>query len=422
MTVFVYSRIAAVVVVASTMLVATRSVSSFSSSSSSVPTSLFAFPSSRSHHGRRLDSALRVSHFIASAGLNGDDSENDDDDDGPSTSSASATHVVVTSTSASTASSVDRVTLGHPNGDAVDARPRTTKTVWLLSDSTGVTVKTALSKCLSQFDWEDDECFLTENGAGVCEIERRTFTFVRSEETVLAILEQAARVEAMVAFTFAMPNLRVYAATVCGDLRLPHVDLMGPMIDTLSGFLGMRPVGNPGKQALNDGYYGRIAAMEFTLKADDGKAPSLLKEAEVVLVGVSRTGKTPLSVVLSQTTGWKVCNIPLVYEVPPPKELLADDVDPRRVFCLMLHPRDLGRIRKTRLEQQGLSANGKTAAAASTYADRDYLMKDLIKARSLAKEKGWTEIDVTGRSVEETSSIICDVMSERFGYLQKMVI
>lgn len=100
--------------------------------------------------------------------------------------------------------------------------------------------------------------------------------------------------------------------------------------------------------SLSDSYYRRIAAVEFTLKADDGASPRLLPEADVVILGVSRTGKTPLSVVLSQQYSLKVANVPLVLEVGPPKEL--GDCDPRRVFCLTINPSELRRIRTARLE------------------------------------------------------------------------
>jgi regulator of PEP synthase PpsR (kinase-PPPase family) len=212
------------------------------------------------------------------------------------------------------------------------------------------------------------------------------------------------------------------------------VDLLGPTLGGLSTFLDRDPIGRPlsllPKQqssslrrgvGLSDSYYQRIAAMEFTLKADDGQAPWLLAEADVILVGVSRTGKTPLSVVLSQSMGLKVANIPLVLEVPPPKELLdVAAIDPDRIFCLTIAPSELKRIRTTRLERRNVKKVEERYAAAaaatrkkrmststsringgyddndddkvhrSNYNDRAYVMNDLRNARDLSAKYGWT--------------------------------
>jgi regulator of PEP synthase PpsR (kinase-PPPase family) len=160
--------------------------------------------------------------------------------------------------------------------------------------------------------------------------------------------------------------------------------------------------------------------VEFTLKADDGQSPWLLPEADIVLVGVSRSGKTPLSVVLSQTMSLKVANIPLVVEVPPPKQLL-EQVDPNRVFCLTIAPSELRKIRTSRLERRGIKKieekyemSSIHASSSSNYADRSYLLKDLANARKLSEEQGWAEVDVTGRAVEETATLIMELFSQRF--------
>merc|ERR1711957_479416 len=128
--------------------------------------------------------------------------------------------------------------------------------------------------------------------------------------------------------------------------------------------------------------------------------------ADVVIVGVSRTGKTPLCVVLSQMMGWKVGNVPLVLEVPPPAELLDT-----------INPNQLKKIRQTRLEMRGVKEqeNRSDAMSQSNYADRNYLLKDLKKARELCQSQGWTEVDVTGRAVEETAAMLSEIITNRFG-------
>lgn len=293
----------------------------------------------------------------------------------------------------------------------------------LISDSTGMTAQTAISKCLSQFDWSDDECVITDVGE-VCKIKKSIHTFVRTEDDVAAIIRQAKTRSAMATFTFADPNLRAATVTLCEKEGVPFVDLMGPMLLRMKDFLKMTPNGVPrNRVALNRDYFRRIEAVEFTLKADDGQAPWLLRDADVVIVGVSRTGKTPLSVVLSQMMGWKVGNVPLVLEVPPPAQLLdMDEIDSKRVFCLTINPKDLKRIRERRLEMRGVkeqekridSLSGVNVNTKSNYADRNYLLKDLKNARELCLAQGWTEVDVTGRAVEETAAVLSEIMTKRF--------
>jgi len=229
-------------------------------------------------------------------------------------------------------------------------------------------------------------------------------------------------------YTLADPVLRQYAMKTCKESGVPHIDLMGPALDVLGGFLEREPQGisgrfetkSPVRRTLGDSYYQRMDAVEFCLKADDGQSPWLLPEADIIIVGVSRSGKTPLSVVLSQTMSLKVANIPLVLEVPPPSQLV-EEVDPRRVFCLTIAPTQLRKIRSSRLERRNVrkveNQNKNSAIldrGKSNYADRNYLLKDLQSARKLAQEHNWTEIDVTGRAVEETATIIVELFNERF--------
>lgn len=159
-------------------------------------------------------------------------------------------------------------------------------------------------------------------------------------------------------------------------------------------------------------------AVELTLKADDGQSPWLLSDADVIIVGVSPTGKTPLRVVLPQTMGLKVANIPLVLECPPPKELFDESIDSEWVFCLTIAPSGFKKIRTSRLQR----INVKQMEAKyefgpqqkSNYADRDYLLEGFATRTRACPPKDWTEIDVTGRAVEETAGYISELMNERF--------
>jgi len=328
------------------------------------------------------------------------------------------------------------------------------KRIFLVSDATGVMSRSVLLKSLAQFDTcadervpyataknknnnvDDDDNVLP--ATGTCDVQIRTFTFVRSISALSQILQTANDKNACIMYTIAEPKLRNHACMECQQLRLPHVDLMGPSLDVLSKFLDEEPLGipaifsTPTKQRrsskLGDSYYQRIDAVEFCLKADDGQSPWLLPEADIVLVGVSRSGKTPLSVVLSQTMSLKVANIPLVMEVPPPSQLL-EEVDPKRVFCLTINPKELRRIRTNRLEKRGVkdmeakfneenkgsnNNNNGIIIPKSNYADRSYILKDLSSVRKLCAKHNWTEVDVTGRAVEETATSIVEMFNQRF--------
>ena len=214
------------------------------------------------------------------------------------------------------------------------------KLVFLISDGTGTTVKSFIQKTLAQFGTSSERlCSVgregSVNGEGLQpehNVQTRMFNFIRGEEAVAAIIKKAEERKAMVAFTMADPLLREKTLRMCELSQVPVLDLLGPTLDIMSSFLNKAPIGvpqyKPSRQtALSNSYYRRIDAMEFTLKVDDGQSPWLLPKADIILVGVSRTGKTPLSVVISQTMGLKVANIPLVLECPPPNQLLSEELD-----------------------------------------------------------------------------------------------
>ena len=299
------------------------------------------------------------------------------------------------------------------------------RSILILSDTTGVTAKSAVEKGLAQFNG-CDERFLSadEDDKDPCELlQKNLYPFIKKPEEIGPIIEKAQERNSMVVFTFGDPIMRYKVIELCEASNLDFVDLLGPMFDTMANFFDREPLGVPGssknppaRKELTELYYNQVDAIEFTLKADDGMAPWLLPEADVILLGVSRTGKTPLSVIMSQSQGLKVANIPLVLELDPPKELFQANIDPRRVFCLTLNPVDLQRIRETRLERELNTAPDQT----SNYADWDYLRKDLAKARRMAEENGFTEIDVTGRAVEETASQISSILNDRFPSLDEL--
>jgi regulator of PEP synthase PpsR (kinase-PPPase family) len=171
-------------------------------------------------------------------------------------------------------------------------------------------------------------------------------------------------------------------------------------------YLGSAPAGVPGLlHSINDDYFRRIEAVEFAVKNDDGAEPRNLPKADLVLVGISRTSKTPLSTYLAQR-GLKVANVPLVLGVDPPEEL--SQVDDRKVFGLIVQPDMLMRIRQARLSHLGMPHD-------SSYGQRAHIDNEIAYSREIfRKHANWPVIDVTNRAIEETAADILRIYQERF--------
>lgn len=260
----------------------------------------------------------------------------------------------------------------------------------VVSDSTGETAEKAVRAALLQFP-----------RAGA---ELRLHTRVRSEEAVRPILERAARENALVVFTVVSPELREYIHTSSYELKIDALDLIGSLIGKLSQFLDREPLNEPrGALPLSEEYFRRIEAVEFTVKSDDGKEPRNFKKADLILVGVSRTSKTPLSTLLAQR-GIKVANLPLVLGIGIPPEL--QDAPQDRVVALTIGIDQLCEIRQARLRQLGMPAE-------TNYAVREHVREELAFATKLFNQHNWPVIDVTGRAIEETAVIVLETLKDR---------
>lgn len=184
-----------------------------------------------------------------------------------------------------------------------------------------------------------------------------------------------------------------------------EVDLIGPVIDALATLTGKRPSEQPGIQHdIGTEYFKRIEAMEFTVNHDDGRNAQDLTKADIVLIGVSRTSKTPLSLVLSMR-GFKTANVPLAKEIEPPRELF--DVDPRRLFGLMSTLEVLCEIRAKRI--------GNAVSVASGYVDPLSVQQDLDDARAFMRRLGCIVLRTDKRAVEETAQEIIKHYNAGFG-------
>lgn len=199
------------------------------------------------------------------------------------------------------------------------------------------------------------------------------------------------------------PELRRTAQFVGRHLNVPTVDLMGPVIVRLTDLLELQPSDNPDLfSSLDEEYFRRIEAIEFAVGHDDGLRPYELGKAELVLVGVSRTSKTPLSMYLA-THGWLVANVPLVVGTEPPDELF--EIDPHKVFALTIRPERLALLRQVRLTRLGM-------AGPPSYADLTYVRDDVHHAQEIFRRGGWAILDVTSKAIEESANEILQMRSE----------
>ncbi|MGB8221999.1 MAG: pyruvate, water dikinase regulatory protein [Polyangiales bacterium] len=265
------------------------------------------------------------------------------------------------------------------------------KVIFVVSDSTGETAERVTRAALLQFP--DHKIRL--------KLERR----VRDRRGLSAILERVCAERAMVVFTLVRPELREHFNEQATKLGVRHVDVIGALIGQVGAFLEADPVNIPtAEMPLSEEYFRRVEAIEFAVKSDDGKEPRNLRKADLVLVGVSRTSKTPLSTYLAGR-GFKVANVPLVLGVEPPEEL--DDVPGYRVVGLTVDVDQLIDIRRQRLQQLGMPPD-------ANYGLRDHVKAELEYAHGIfRKHPEWMVVDVTNCAIEETATIILESLRER---------
>lgn len=211
----------------------------------------------------------------------------------------------------------------------------------------------------------------------------------------MVIIKQAAKDGAMLVYTLADPSMAVSAKKACELWGIPSTDVLGPITEAIASHLGVSPSGlprgAPGRNfPLSEEYFRRIEAIEFTIKQDDGALPQNLQKADIILSGVSRTGKTPLSIYLAQK-GYKVANVPIVMGVELPKSLFQ--VDPEKVFGLTINPLVLQSIRKARARSLGFRDEIR-----SNYSEMDYVREELeFAGRIFVQNPVWPVIGETNQ-------------------------
>lgn len=259
--------------------------------------------------------------------------------------------------------------------------------IFIISDGTARTAERALNAALVQFEDTDVQTHIRPR--------------IRTKKRVADIMSKARKVKGLVVHTVVSKRLR---DTILEQGRLQDVatiDLMGPLLAQLAQHFSDAPAEKPGIfHELNKSYFQRIEAVEFTLRHDDGQRMEELQKAEIVLLGVSRTFKTPISIYLAYK-GWFVANIPVILGMELPKTL--GKLAPQRVFGLTTLPRHLAGLRETRDKHLG--------GATGEYASLSYIKRELNYARSIYKKHPkWSVVDVTNKPIEEISSEILSTL------------
>jgi regulator of PEP synthase PpsR (kinase-PPPase family) len=268
---------------------------------------------------------------------------------------------------------------------------RNDMTVFVVSDGTGDTGSAAVRAAMIQFrhPWR-----------------LRVFRDTRTISEVRRVVEQAEQANALVVFSLVEGEVVEALQREADGRGVVAVDLLGPLIMRVAQRLKVEPRHQPGLlHGFSEDYFDRVDAVEFAVRHDDGANLRTLHEADIVLTGVSRTSKTPLSMYLAQR-GYKTGNVPLVTGIDPPKELL--ELDKRRVFGLTVDPATLLSVRTARLRSM-------RAPSSTDYTDPDQVMLELDRARKLFRRQGWQTVDVSGRAFEENASKIIDAYEATLG-------
>lgn len=258
--------------------------------------------------------------------------------------------------------------------------------ILIISDSLGASAAAIAEAAASQFEFNTDTVERLPNATAVEQI--RSF--------VTGMQEKYSDASLIVFFTFANPDLSIQTKELLGEIGIAYVDVLSPAINALASVSGQMPLSQPGLMHKTSAeYYRRIEAMEFAVDHDDGRNTQDLTLADIVIIGSSRTSKTPLAIYLA-TQGYKVANVPLAVGMEPPKELFW--VEKGRLYGLTSKPELLASIRHRRL--------GNAREVAGKYANLDYVHEDLREARALMRKLGCIVVRTDNRAVEETAAEI----------------
>ena len=260
--------------------------------------------------------------------------------------------------------------------------------IYLISDSTGETLDRIFTAIKAQFKNIDYKIY--------------TYSFTRTNNQILKILEDAEKNEnSIILYSIVDSNLAKHLANISSDKKIPCFGVLGDLILSFSKLLNQKASHQPsGQYALNDEYYKRIAAIKFTMNHDDGNLVKDINKSDIILLGVSRTSKTPTSIYLANK-GFKTSNIPLINENSIPK-ILKENPHMSCVIGLNTEAERLVDIRKNRMNSLKETEN-------KSYTDIDKIKKEIENAKNTFRKYKWPTIDVTRKSVEETAASIIKI-------------
>lgn len=261
--------------------------------------------------------------------------------------------------------------------------------VYVVSDSVGETAEFVVKAVATQF-----------NGGNV---DIRRNSYVEDFDDIEDVIMMANQSRSIIAYTIVIPTLKAYLDKRAKEENIVAVDLLNPLMDAFTKKFNKDPNHQPGlMRKLDEEYFRKVEAIEFAVKYDDGRDTRGIMKADIVLIGVSRTSKTPLSMYLAHQR-FKVANVPLVPEVPPPDELF--EVPRKKCVGLIISPDKLNDIRKERLKALGLTSQ-------ANYASFERILEELDYAEKIMKRVGCPVINVSNKAVEETASLILDVLKK----------
>lgn len=281
------------------------------------------------------------------------------------------------------------------------------KPIYVVSDCTGESAANTVRAALGQFE----NCFKMS-----CPANLLIFRFLSTPKKAYEIVEEAAADNALVVFTLVDHNIITAMRAACLLYEVKYVDLWSNLLDHMEDHLDLIrsgvPLGRRDKSELSKDYFKMIEAVEFTRKMDDGAHPERWFDADLLLLGVSRSGKTPLCIYLGQR-GYKVANLPLVQGIPLPKQL--HEVYQSKVFGLLIDPHILMDIRNSRIGSMGVEKSS------TNYASMKNIHRELEYARNLyAANPDWPVLNVTHCGVEEAAARILKILSDRHGHVHPL--
>jgi [pyruvate, water dikinase]-phosphate phosphotransferase / [pyruvate, water dikinase] kinase len=264
------------------------------------------------------------------------------------------------------------------------------ETVYIVSDSIGETAELMVKAVASQFFDQ--------------EIEIKHFSYVEDKQDINNVITVSKYSNSIVAYTIVLQDLKQYLDHRAAEEGVIAVDLMHPLMDAFTQKFDMQPNRQPRQmRKLDENYFKRVEAIEFAVKYDDGQEVRGLKQADIVLIGVSRTSKTPLSMYLANKQ-FKVANVPLIPEIPPPQEIFT--IPRKKCIGLVISPEKLNDIRRERLKSLGLTNS-------ANYASLDRIFEEMTCAENIMKKIGCPIIDVSHKAIEETADVILAMFNKR---------